>query len=113
MCDGLGKLRGHRPQEIGVGCSLPARQSTLVRATNFGWFFVVRPALSMNRDGSKSRAKATAAARFARRLPTNFFGEELAHVGKQVFFECLYVAERIGSPGRTRTCNISDNSRSG
>jgi hypothetical protein len=76
MCDGLGKLRGHRPQEIGVGCSLPARQSTLVRATNFGWFFVVRPALSMNRDGSKSRAKATAAARFARRLPTNFFGEE-------------------------------------
>jgi hypothetical protein len=33
MCDGLGKLRGHRPQEIGVGCSLPARQSTLARAT--------------------------------------------------------------------------------
>jgi hypothetical protein len=33
MRDGLGKLRGHRPQEIGVGCSLPARQSTLARAT--------------------------------------------------------------------------------
>jgi hypothetical protein len=32
MRDGLGKLRGHRPQEIGVGCSLPARQSTLARA---------------------------------------------------------------------------------
>jgi len=33
MRDGLGKLRGHRPQEIGVGCSLPARQSKLARAT--------------------------------------------------------------------------------
>jgi hypothetical protein len=33
MRDGLGKLRGHRPQEIGVGCSLPARQSTFARAT--------------------------------------------------------------------------------
>jgi hypothetical protein len=64
----------------------------------------------MNRDGSKSRAKATAAARCVRRLPTSFFGEELTHVEKQVFFECLYVAERIGSPGRTRTCNISVNS---
>ncbi len=33
MRDGLGKLRGHRPQEIGVGCSLLARQSTLACAT--------------------------------------------------------------------------------
>jgi hypothetical protein len=54
----------------------------------------VRPALSMNRDGSKSRAKATDAARCVRRLPTNFFAEELAHVGKQVFSSaCMSLKE--------------------